>query len=116
MRIESLNLDDVDVGLVEEDNNPWSKNDQGLLDSPEAPFFLLENLVFEEELSYFVTATGVPLYYKIGEKYRPLGYVQPSVSMITKMLFLELKVFLVKSDGTVVDFSYPEDYFDLIVL
>ena len=120
MNIQSLDLDSLDLILDDLVDDKVADDREIVL--PERPFFLLDRITFDAELSY-VLASGenesdglVPVYFRSGDVFTLLGNFYPSVDLIIRIKYLGLDVTFYRRDGTDWDFSLPEHYYSLIRL
>jgi hypothetical protein len=100
--IVSISLDEFDVkqNLVE----------------PERPYLLLSGIVFEEELKYVVSESGVKSYFRSVDGFKYLGLVDLDIALLDRLKFLGIGVELCRSDGSSVKFEKPEDYYYFVRL
>jgi hypothetical protein len=81
---------------------------------PDGPYLLLSDIVFNQELDYVFSEEGIDSYFKSPEGYKFLGKVDVGIMSLEKLRFLGIGVELVKSDGEVVRFEVPEDYYQFV--
>lgn len=107
--VDMVTLDDIDKISFEDE--VASKE----LEHPcEGAYFLMNHIVFEEELSYFLTDDGLPVFCVISGHLKEIGKMQPTVSRVLKAKFLKTGISFVSSSREKLTFNCPEDFYRFI--
>ncbi len=107
--VSIVTLDDMNEILL--DTKAASKE----LEHPcEGAYFLMDHIVFEEELKYFITDTGLPVFCAVFGQLRNIGKMEPIVSNILKAKFLKTGISFISSSREKLNFDQPEDLYRFI--
>jgi hypothetical protein len=113
--VEELSLD---LDISEDSVTIGSETDDIIV-----PCFLINNVVFEEELEYLLvpedvvngTVAGdggdiIPVYYRDGNGVELLGWMHPTTDSIILAKGLGIEVSFIGGDGEYLDFSNPSHF------
>jgi len=72
-------------------------------------YFIVRNIAFDDELGYFLSDTGLPVYYSDEGVFKNIGNMSPNLNSVLRAKFLDTGVSYVNSNGDELDLSIPEN-------
>lgn len=109
VEVDIITLDDIDKIPL---------GDEAAYDELEHPcdgaYFLMDHIVFEEELNYFITGTGLPVFCNISGKLKNIGEMDPTISNVLRAKFLKTGISFISSSREKLNFECPNDLYRFI--
>ena len=107
--IDVVMLDDVSTLIPREEIQCYE------LEHPcDGAYFLMNHVVFEEELNYFITNTGLPVFCMVADQLKEIGKMEPTISNISKAKFLETGISFISSSREKLTFDCPDDLYRFV--
>lgn len=120
MQGEELEVAELLIDLIDPLSIPEESDFEDLgqiipiLEEPKAPYFLVDNLLFDKELEYFITEEGLPVYFFNGSTFKLVGNMQPFLDTVLRAKFLDVGLSYVDRDGEKRDLDDPSNLLTFI--